>query len=324
MQKINQHGGSTNADVLGVGMCEARTTHGADVGGTPAVGRGASGEAAGLVLFKTSPDEQPEQVGFHWENGSKTISFDKPTQRLKRLKRLKCGVWLSGQLQQMPRDGFRPSQAHFVTLTYANEGAWRPNHIAEATDRFRHWCKRRGIDCRYTWVAELTAKGRVHYHLIAWLPHGMKMTFWDKPRRVKGRKTCAFWTHGMSNTQTAKYGVSYLMKYLSKMGEFHEFPEGLRLYGTGGLTQESRQIRAWQNLPYWVRCDHGVGEVKRIGRHLVDLASGEVLPPMYRRQFVPGGVQIFQLREMPDKLFDHGAFCSWPSVFNQGESNATH
>jgi hypothetical protein len=271
-----------------------------------------SAEGAGLVLFKTSPEQQLQQVGSYWENGSKTISFDKPSQRIKRLKRLKSGVWLSGQLQQMPRDGSRTSQAHFVTLTYANEGAWRPNHIAEAIDRFRHWCKRRGIECRYTWVAELTAKGRVHYHLVAWLPKGMKMTFWDRPRRVKGRKTCAFWPHGMSNTQTAKHGVAYLMKYLSKMGEFHEFPNGLRLYGTGGLTYESRQIRAWQNLPYWVKCNHGVGEVKRCGRYLVDQVTGELLPPMYRRKFEPGCVQIFQLREMPEKIFDHGAFCSYP------------
>lgn len=277
-----------------------------------AEGVAASAEGAGLVLFKTSPEQQPEQVLLHWENGSKTISFDKPSQKVKRLKRLKSGVWLTGQLQRMPRDGFRPDQAHFVTLTYAHEGAWQPNHIAESVDRFRHWCKRRGVECRYTWVAELTKTGRVHYHLIAWLPLGVKMTFWDKARKVKGRKTSAFWTHGMSNTQTAKHGVSYLMKYLSKMGELHEFPDGLRLYGAGGLTQESRQIRTWQNLPQWVKNDHGVGEVKRTQFGYVDLSTGELLPPMWSRLFVPGGVQINQLREMPHKVYDHGAYCSFP------------
>jgi hypothetical protein len=161
-------------------------------------------------------------------------------------------------------------------------------------------------------VAELTKTGRVHYHLIAWLPLGVKMTFWDKARKVKGRKTSAFWTHGMSNTQTAKHGVAYLMKYLSKMGEFHEFPDGLRLYGAGGLTQESRQIRTWQNLPQWVKNDHGVGEIKRTQSGYVDLATGELLPPMWSRRFVPGGVQINQLREMPPKVYDHGAYCTFP------------
>ena len=290
----------------------AAARRGANGGGlTREAGQG-SAEGAGLVLFKTSPEQQPEQVVCHWENGRKIIPFDKPTQRLKRLKRLKSSVYLAGQLQNMPRDGFRPSQAHFVTLTYANDGAWRPNHIAEATDRYRHWCKRRGVECRYTWVAELTNRGRVHFHLIAWLPQGMKMTFWDKPRRVKGKNTCAFWTHGMSNTQTAKYGVAYLMKYLSKMGEFHEFPEGLRLHGSGGFTPEARQIRAWQNLPQWVKNDHGVGEVIRIQKGYIDSSTGEILEPMFSRLFIPGGVVLHQLREMPEKIYDHGAFCTFP------------
>lgn len=274
--------------------------------------RAESGAAAGLVLFKTSPTQQPEQPCFHSENGPVIISFDKPAQKLKRLKRLKAGVYLSGQLHNLPRDGFRPDQAHFVTLTYAVDGAWRPDHISEATDAYRRWCKRRGYECRYTWVAELTGRGRVHYHLIAWLPHGKKMTFWDKPRRVKGKTTKPFWPHGMTNGQVAKHGVAYLMKYLSKMGELHEFPEGLRLYGVGGLTPEARQIRTWQNYPQWVKNDHGVGDVVRAGRVFIDLCTGEILPAMYSRHFVPGGVQINQLRDMPEKVYDHGAWCSWP------------
>jgi hypothetical protein len=121
----------------------------------------------------------------------------------------------------------------------------------------------------------------------------------------------------MSNTQVAKHGVSYLMKYLSKMGEMHEFPEGLRLYGMGGLTAEARAIRRWQNLPQWVKNDHGVGEVVRMGNRLVDQSTGEVLPPMWRRRFVPGGVELFQLRPMPPKLYDHGPWSTWnPPAFD--------
>jgi hypothetical protein len=152
----------------------------------------------------------------------------------------------------------------------------------------------------------------VHYHLIAWLPHGKKMTFWDKARRVKGKRTTAFWTHGMSNTQPAKHGVAYLMKYLSKMGELHEFPDGLRLYGMGGLSPEARQIRTWQNLPQWIKNDHGVGEVKRTEYGFLEMDTGEYLPPMYHRHFVPGGIEITRLRELPQKLYDHGAYCTFP------------
>mgnify|MGYP003377096540 CR=1 FL=1 len=267
-----------------------------------------SGAAAGLVIYKTSPTQTPNLSPSHWEKNEHVISFDKPSQRIKRLKGLKKSVYLAGELHKLNKPGFRPSQAWVVTLTYANDDQWQPNHISDATDAYRGWCKRRGIECKYVWVGELTNRGRVHYHLIAWLPVGVRMTFWDKPRRVKGKKTSAFWPYGMSNTEQSRKGVAYLMKYLSKMGELHEFPQGMRLHGCGGLSVDARAIKAWSNLPQWVKCDHGVKDVKRLCRGFLDITTGELLPPMYRRKFVPGGVVITQLREMPEKLFDHGAF----------------
>lgn len=283
-------------------------------GRSHAEGGDASREAAGLVLLKTTSAQQTQTTSCHRENEPKFISFGVQERRLQRLKRLKSGVWLSGQLHRVARDGFRPDQAWFVTLTYARPGEWQPNHIRAAVDAFRSWCKRRGVECRYTWVAELTNTGRVHYHLICWLPQGVRMTFWDKPRRVKGKRTEPFWPHGMSNTQQAKAGVSYLMKYLSKMNEEHRFPEGLRLYGVGGLTKDARAIRQWQNLPQWVKHDHGVGGVKRVGRQFVDMETGEVLAAMWRRRFVPGGVELHQLRDMPEKVYDHGPWSNWPRI----------
>lgn len=116
----------------------------------------------------------------------------------------------------------------------------------------------------------------------------------------------------MTNTQKAKAGVGYLMKYLSKLGELTVFPEGLRLYGMGGLSTEAKAIRYWQNLPQWVKNDHGVGEIKRIQRGYVETATGEILQPMWRTKFCPGGLELFQLRPMTPKLYDHGAFCTFP------------
>lgn len=281
-----------------------------------AEGGGASREAAGLVILKTTSAQQPQTTSCHRENDPKFISFGVLERRAQRLKKLRSTVWTSGQLHRMSRPGFRPDVPWFVTLTYAKPDEWRPNHIRAAVDAFRSWCKRRGIPCRYTWVAELTKTGRVHYHLICWLPQGVRMTFWDKPRRVKGKRTEPFWPHGMSNTQACKAGVSYLMKYLSKMGELHAFPEGMRLYGVGGLDQDARSIRQWQNLPQWVKNDHGVGGVKRFGRQFVDMETGEVLAAMFRRRFVSGGVELIQLRDMPEKLYDHGPWCAWPRIEN--------
>lgn len=268
-----------------------------------AEGGATSREAAGLVISKTSPKQT--------QNPDCLLSFDKKTTAQKRLKRLRANVWLSGHMHEAHRDGFRPDVTWFVTMTYAKADQWRPNHIAEATDAFRRWCKRRGVECRYTWVAELTKAGRVHYHLIAWLPQGVRMTFWDRPRVVKGKKTAPFWRHGMTETKPAAKRIGYLMKYLSKMGEFHQFPEGLRLYGMGGLEPDMRAVRTWQNLPQWVKNDHGVGDIKRFGSSLLDVTTGEILEPMYRRQFVPGGVALYQLRDMPARMYDHGAYCVW-------------
>ena len=312
MSNLNHTVGSpANASQAAVG---ARAPHGGGVAlaGSRTEGGAVSAEGAGLVPFKTSPIDTLTSP-FQGRNHSKIISFDKCKAAQKRVNRLKSNVWMAGHLHGMPRNGYRPSQAWFVTLTYAKCDGWKANHIAKATDGYRRWCKRRGLECQYLFVAELQARGAVHYHLLVWLPQGVRMPMWDKTTRASKREVKPFWTHGMTNTQPAKAGVGYLMKYLSKLGEFTIFPEGLRLYGMGGLTDEARAIRAWQNLPQWVKNNHGVGEVYRMRNSFIT-TDGEILPPMYRRSFCPGGVEIFQLREMPEKIYDHGAFCTWPRV----------
>lgn len=288
----------------------ARPAHGVNGVGAPAVGGGASGKAAGLVPFKTSPIENGISTPFQRENRGRVITFSKPLAAEKRVKRLKSNVWMAGHLHGMPRNGHRPSKAWFVTLTYASVDGWRANHIADATDAYRRWCTRRGLDCQYLFVAELQVRGAVHYHLLVWLPEGVRMPMWDKSTRASCRTVKPFWSHGMTNTQPAKAGVGYLMKYLSKLGELTIFPDGLRLYGMGGLTPEARLIRKWQNLPQWVKNNHGVGEVFKLNKSWVT-TDGEILEPMFRRVFCPGGIEIFQLREMTEKIYDHGAFCTW-------------
>jgi hypothetical protein len=111
----------------------------------------------------------------------------------------------------------------------------------------------------------------------------------------------------MSNTEIAKSGVGYLMKYLSKLGELTRFPKGLRLYGIGGLCGQGRAVRSWLNLPEWVKVLHGVGEVCRAGANLVIKATGEILPPAYAVRLVPSGLILTSLREVPPRWFD-GAY----------------
>lgn len=265
-----------------------------------------AGVAAGLVPFKTSRPDLPLMVN---------LAPSAVAER--RVKRLKKSVWASGHLHGIADRGHRPPVCWFVTLTYAQADAWEPDHVSKSIERFRNWCRSIGVPCRYTWVAEIqpqrmarTGKAVVHYHLLAWLPHGVRMPQWD--RKPTSRRAL-FWPHGMTNTEVAKSGVGYLMKYLSKLGELTRFPRGLRLYGIGGLTHEARQTRSWFNLPEWVKSSHGVGEIcTRAGRFVVRV-TGEVLAPAFAVRLVPSGLQLRALRELPARFHD-GAYSTFPRV----------
>lgn len=257
-------------------------------------------EAAGLVSFKTSRHDL-------FVNCAPSALAERRVNRLKR------SVWASGHLHGISDHGRRAPRCWFVTLTYALADAWAPDHMSKAIERYRNWCRRAGVACRYTWVSEIqprrleaTGKAVVHYHLLAWLPQGVRMPRWDTP---PSRRACAFWPHGMTNTEKAKAGVGYLMKYLSKLGELTRFPKGLRLYGIGGLNQQGRDVRAWFNLPEWVKRSYGVGDVRRVRRGLVVRETGELLPPAFRVQFMCGGLVVSPLRELPQRFHD-GAYSS--------------
>jgi len=247
-----------------------------------------SAEGAGLVSFKTT------QI---------CVNLSPSATAERRVKRLKKSVWASGHLHGLADNGFRAPQCWFVTLTYRGVDDWQKNHISKSLDLFRKWCYRKSIPCRYTWVAELQSRGAVHYHLLVWLPQGVRMPQWDRSYGTKSK----FWPHGMSNTQKAKSGVGYLMKYLSKLGELTRFPKGLRLYGIGGLTPQARGVRSWLNLPEWVKADYGVGEVVRKKIGLLVKATGELLDPAYSVQLIPHGLIVTPLRKVSQRWHD-GAY----------------
>lgn len=279
-------------------------------GGSSASGaqakRAPCGEAAGLVPYKTIAKS----------SGDCEISFSKTLVAERRVNRLKRSVWASGHLHGLAEKGFRPSVPHFVTLTYAKANSWMGTHLSLAIKGYRNWCMSKGFPCRYTWVAEIqpkrlerTGEAVVHYHLLAWLPVGIVMPHWDRPTRKFGGMRSPFWSHGMTNSEIAKSGVGYLMKYLSKLGELTLFPPNLRLYGIGGLTQQGRDVRRWYNLPEWVKRSGGVGDVVKVGNAFVLRQTGEVLPPAYHVNKTPWGMVLTALRELPAKWFD-GAYSS--------------
>jgi hypothetical protein len=267
-----------------------------DCGEVADAGRDSRSEAghagAGLVQYKTSPN-QP--FG---------LTFSPSQNALRRVKRMKRNTYLAGAFLSLPRPGFRPDNAWFVTLTYDTKGTrgkgaydWLPDHIARSVDAYRRWCKSVGVTCKYAWVAELQGNGNVHYHGVFWLPVGVRMPKWDVPMG----KRSAFWAYGYTQREPLKTNVGYLMKYLSKMGELTRFPSGLRLSGCGGMCRDGRLVRSWHSFPSWVKVQYGVGEVSRCTHGFLDLTSGELLPPMYRRQFIPGGLWLTPLRDVPER-----------------------
>lgn len=265
---------------------------------SPPAGEASMGEGivAGLVSFKTSSFLSGVLI-----NLAPSAVADR------RVRRLKRSVWASGHLHGLADAGFRPPVCWFVTLTYVGIEDWRPEHMSKTTERYRNWCRLIGIACRYTWVAELQSRGAVHYHLLAWLPHGVRMPHWD---RKVGRRH-ALWEHGMTNVQIAKSGVGYLMKYLSKLSERTRFPKGLRLYGIAGLTAQGRAVRGWFNLPQWAKVSYGVGELFRCAGGLVVRATGEILEPAFSVVLVPSGLLVSKRRDIPERWFD-GAYSSFP------------
>lgn len=251
------------------------------------------------------------------QGGSFIVPICPSLQAEKRVARLKRSVWASGHLHGLADTGHRPPVCWFVTLTYADAQGWRADHVSGAIERFRQWCRRSRVACRYTWVAEIqdgnrradgVGRGAVHYHLLAWLPVGVEMPAWS---RMCDRKHSRFWPHGRSETEPARAGVGYLMKYLSKLGEFHRFPKGLRLYGIGGLLPMGRAVRSWFNLPEWAKRLHGVGELCRAGSRLVVAATGELLSSPWSVRLCGGGIEFTLVGVMPDKWHD-GAYSSWP------------
>jgi len=265
---------------------------------TAADARSAAAVVGGLVTPKTTFRAPSASLAL---NDEFMVSFDANTQAENRIARLKRAVWASGHLHKLADNGFRPPVCWFVTLTYRGVSDWRPEHVSGALKGFRNWCKRHHVPCRYTWVAELQGRGAVHYHLLAWLPADCRsMPHWDKS--CEGRP--AWWPHGMSNTEKARAGVGYLMKYLSKLGEFHRFPKGLRLYGIGGLTKQGQGVRSWINLPEWAKALHGVGELGRVAGRLVVRATGEILASPYSVRCVPGGLVVRVIGTIKARWFD--------------------
>jgi hypothetical protein len=153
--------------------------------------------------------------------------------------------------------GFR-FRCAFVTATYARDDDWSPRDITRLVDRYQQWGKSRGFKVPCVWVAELMQNGRVHYHLMLWIPQGETPPLPDSQ---------GWWVKGLTNAQWSHSPVGYLAKYASKGSSSGEFPKGLRMYGVAGLTMAMRRRTRYALAPTWLKelvpVSHGVERVVR-------------------------------------------------------------
>ncbi|MBL6750466.1 MAG: hypothetical protein ISP90_08080 [Nevskia sp.] len=142
------------------------------------------------------------------------------------------------------RNGFRTFMA-MLTLTYAPGVKWDPRHVPEFQKRIREWLRYWGHRYAFVWVCELQQRGAPHYHILIWVPHGVRL---PKPDAM------GWWTHGSTRIEKVTKAIGYLLKYVSKgQDSIHRFAKGQRTHGSGGLDADSKKERRWWLAPSYVR-----------------------------------------------------------------------
>jgi hypothetical protein len=216
-----------------------------------------------------------------------------PDKVLSRLARLRRAVGFAARGHLVSEKGRRSDQCLMLTLTYAIDDGWKGDHMSAFMDHVRKWCNRNDVACRYVWVAELTKRGRVHYHVALWVPKGVKLPRPDDQ---------GWWPHGLTRIEVARAAVPYLLKYLSKgAGDtLGSFPSGARIYGIGGLEHSLRRARRWLGLPAFVQARSDIGDQwKRATGGGWISPAGEHYPSEFARVWLGVAYGV-------EKILDHG------------------
>jgi hypothetical protein len=183
-----------------------------------------------------------------------------------------------------------------LTLTYKHGVEWNGCHISSCIRLIRQWLKRRNIQARYVWVAEIQEKRKarhpdfhcVHYHIVIWLPWGIELPFLDDQ---------GWWPYGMTKVEWAKCAVGYVSKYVSKGDASYRLPKGARMYGVGGLSNEALDEARWWALPSWLRAQvHQSQTIRRRspGGGWLDRDTGELFFSPWRVLIQGGTIWIYR------------------------------
>lgn len=283
---------------------------------SPQVEKLFSGEAAGLVLTGTSGNCFAKRTKFREAVAitEKSITavkaqrfgdvlrrpsggFMAPTkvitakdQRDKRLRKMKQNVITSARLhEEEARTGSMRGRWAMLTLTYRDDARWIARQVSELLMSLRKYCDSRSFQFRYTWVLELTQRGRPHYHILMWLPKGRTLPKPDKQ---------GWWEHGLTRIEWARNAIGYIAKYASKGDDYNltTLPKGARLSGFGGLAKQSRTELRWWKLPQWVReVFSEIVDVAREQGGYRNRSTGDFLASRFKVVFVGGALLLCEV-----------------------------
>lgn len=211
-------------------------------------------------------------------------------QRDKRLRKMKQNVITSARLnEEEARRGSMRGRWAMLTLTFRDDVRWMARQVSDLLMSIRKYCEARGFRFRYTWVLELTKRGRPHYHVLVWLPKGRTLPKPDKQ---------GWWPNGMTKIEWARNAIGYIAKYASKGDDYNltTLPKGARLSGFGGLSKESRTELRWWKLPQWVReVFSEICDVRREEGGYRNRSTGDFLASRYRIVFVGGALLLCEI-----------------------------
>ncbi|MFB9158867.1 rolling circle replication-associated protein [Chromobacterium violaceum] len=158
-----------------------------------------------------------------------------------------------------------------VTLTYADNAQFEPKHISAFLDPLRRALKRLGHSLPYVWTLEY--EGRLHYHLMLWLPRDYKLD----PVKIK-----RWWPWGCTWVENCRSPGAW-GRYITKFDSAPKLPKGARLFGYGGLDVEGRAAVLRTRLPKWLCSLLPPAALvrKAAGGGWVNMETGEWYPSPY-------------------------------------------
>jgi hypothetical protein len=178
----------------------------------------------------------------------RTIKIDPVRARLSRMRKR---VWSWSEAVKELETG-RLLRKVLITLTYRDEVAWEANQIKKYIKALK---RELGDDClALAWVAEMTKRGRMHYHVYMIV---------NKGTRIPKPDESGMWPHGLTRIETGKTPY-YLLAYLKKAGKEKEyqkigFPKGARIFSIWIKKLELRVWTwtkyRWSALPSWLQLE---------------------------------------------------------------------